>query len=233
MTNIKSNSASRPTAYSYDKYAQRADDTAASRNEKKVLYGYQLAARKLSAEDVATLLADFHVLELRRHLLDELPAIALVVITLFISYLGSIYLPFLVIPIASVPFYDRELNVGIPLLHFLPIIAFIVLIYRFYDRKFIIGTDSSTLIVGILSLQLRRVQIQYDKVKELEVRRSIYQRLVNTGDLKISTAMFDEPEVTLDGLHNPYYYATLIRYLAYQYQERMKSGSPAGVTLSA
>ena len=102
---------------------------------------------------------------------------------------------------------------------FIPLVIAAALAHRYLDNKYLMGKDYSALVNGLLSLRQSTTRIIYDDMMSVEVTKSLYQRFLNIGDLRISTKLIDDPEVTFYGIHNPYFYRAIVERMMFISQE--------------
>lgn len=101
---------------------------------------------------------------------------------------------------------------------FIPLAIFAALIHRIFNRRYYISSESVTITKGLLSPLTKRVPLALSKIKEVELTENIFQRVVNVGDLKFSTHLFDEPEISIIGIYNPGFYMVLLRIIMKNYR---------------
>ena len=99
----------------------------------------------------------------------------------------------------------------VPYVRFIPAFILLIIILVRMDSKFIIEAENITHITGIVRLHPTIVRLHFNKISGVEVRRNLYEYLMKLGDLRISTHMFEQPELNFRGLHNPFFYAALLR----------------------
>lgn len=154
--------------------------------------------RRISPHRLLELLARGYVLQLRRSWRGEIPRFLL----LILAALGSLYL-MATAPIASL------IALGLPLV--MPLTVLMMILHRKYNRRYVITAKEVSVSIGFIALTLTEMRCTYDRFKAVEIQRTILQRILGVGDIKISTLLIDQPELELAGLNNPIYYATILR----------------------
>ena len=105
---------------------------------------------------------------------------------------------------------DSSLSIGIPLFGIVPILSAALVIHRLYDRRYVIASDYVRSVSGLLSMRKQDMRIAFQDVRGVEVDRSLYQRIVNVGDMPSGSAMQAGVEVQFLGVRNPSRYRDII-----------------------
>ncbi len=181
----------------YSEIASKTSDDVATAGRAKKLYPYMIAMQGMTPQDVVERLRGRYVLVLRRSWRGESLLIAAFIISVVISLLWNLQT-------------FGELLYGSSVL-FLPATILAALLHRRFNRKCILSADALTVIQGLIGINLFRVRIPIDQIKALEMKRSVIQRILNVGDIQVSTIMFDQPQVDVQGLVNPLFYVGILR----------------------
>jgi uncharacterized membrane protein YdbT with pleckstrin-like domain len=73
-----------------------------------------------------------------------------------------------------------------------------------------ITTRSIYTVEGIFSFKQRIIELHFEDISGVEIRKTIFDRLCGMGDIDIGTAMTGKAEATLQGIKNPDYYVAII-----------------------
>ena len=187
------------SAMPYSEYEKSVSDERAPspKSSKKVLKDREIIRRNLTPEKAVELIDSGYVISLHRSLRDEVPLITLLFLSICITTAVSIYFP--------------VTTDGFPTQVFGPLVIIALLFHRRWNAKYFLEKDGITLVKGILLIHLSRLKCDYEKVKVVEVQKNLLQRILNVGDVRISTALVNQPEMSLDGLSNPYFYAGIVK----------------------
>lgn len=101
---------------------------------------------------------------------------------------------------------------NLPVEIFLPLAILAVIIHKKYNVRYALSDKGVSVKIGLISLKLHEQQISFNKLKAVEVKRDLFQRIFDIGDLGLSTVMIDNPEVMLVGVRRPAEIAAVIDY---------------------
>lgn len=90
------------------------------------------------------------------------------------------------------------------------IIVLLLVTFRQFNTRYLIAKDGVKVMRGIFSNNQIEAKLEYYQIRGIEIRRSLFQRFINTGDLHVRGATSDDTEVSLAGIYNPYLYQKLI-----------------------
>ena len=135
--------------------------------------------------------------------------------------LGLEIILFVVVSIAALyytikyPEFIQYVDIGIftfpiPLFLLPPIVLAAYIIHGLYNYKYIISDDYVLDYEGVLSFKMRETRVEYEHVRGIEVDKTLYQRMLGLGDIKIGSAMKNDVEVMLKGIYDPNYYKDII-----------------------
>ena len=183
----------------YSEYEKSVSDerTPSLKTSKRVLKDSEIIRRNLTPEKTMEFLASGYVISLHRSLRDEVPLIALLILSISIMTLVTVYFP--------------DTTESFPMQIFGPLTIIALLCHRRWNAKYFIEKDGITVVKGLLLINLSRLSYDYKKIKVVEVRKNILQRILNVGDVLVSTTHVRQPEISLEGLLNPYFYTGIIK----------------------
>ena len=98
---------------------------------------------------------------------------------------------------------DYALELSLPLFWLAPLVVLMLAIARLYDVRYQIDDMGLECRVGILSLHQHIVRIRYEDVRSVELEQTLFDRLLDTGDVYISTAANAGVEVVFSGVSAP------------------------------
>ena len=134
---------------------------------------------------------------------SELPS----VLMFFVLGAASVYLtrlfPASVIrgPLFSIG--GEQLFLRLPLLWFLPAAALSTALLRIYDVRYVLDGDGIEARTGIISLNQQVTRLRYEDIRSVEFKQSIWERLLDIGELEIGTAATSGVEIVLHGAACP------------------------------
>ncbi len=164
----------------------------------KVIRNSEIARRNISPARLAEYLAQGYVVKLHRSFRDELPLFILLA-----AVLGLIMWYW-----AAYPEIDAG---GFPAELFLPLAIIGVILHRKYNSTYYIHQHGIAIVKGILKFYLVRLPLEYERMRAVEVGKNLLQRILNVGDIRISTQLIDQPEIIIQGIAIPYFYGTFLR----------------------
>ena len=134
---------------------------------------------------------------------SELPS----VIMFFLLGAASIYLTYL-FPASVIrgPLFSiggEMLFLRLPLLWFLPAAALSTALLRIYDVRYVLDSDGVEARTGIISLNQQVTRLRYEDIRSVEFKQSIWERLLDIGELEIGTAATSGIEIVLHGAACP------------------------------
>lgn len=101
---------------------------------------------------------------------------------------------------------------GWPFEWFIPLSILTVIIHKKYNRKYVVSAHGISFQRGILSIRKKEQALSYAKFRSAELQQSILQRILNLGDLGITTILGDQPEIKLVGIFKPRELAAVIEF---------------------
>ena len=82
--------------------------------------------------------------------------------------------------------------------------------FRRYDVRYVISSDGIKALRGFLSNHQVESKLDYFQIRGTEIHRSLFERLIGTGDLHVHGSTSDEVEVAFKGIYEPYRYQKII-----------------------
>lgn len=188
----------RSTELGFNEYAATVEDGRVVSGSQEILRGSQLQALNLSIEEVVEFIDNGGVVVLRPSWRAEIPRLMLLVASIVVA----IYLTVL----------NSGSFVGIlPMYIFPPLAVAATIMHKRFNNKYTLSSTHITSVKGLLSVRYLRMRLGFEQLKAIEVEKTIIDRILNTGSVRLSTVMFDQPEVILRRIHNPQYYAGIIK----------------------
>lgn len=95
------------------------------------------------------------------------------------------------------------LVLSLPLFWFIPFITILFTIIRIYNVRYVIdsrGIESKT---GILSMHQRITRVRYEDIRSIELEQTLLERMMDIGDVEISTAATGAVEIIFQGIAAP------------------------------
>ncbi len=92
---------------------------------------------------------------------------------------------------------------SLPLSGLPAIVIGFVLLHKLFDGKYVISKQFIRGTEGLMSLRKDDVIVELAHIRGIEIHRSLYGRIANTGDLAIGTAAQEDEEITMHGVYNP------------------------------
>ncbi len=167
-------------------------------DNKRILTDREISRKNISPGMLAERMEEGYVIKLHRSFRDEIPLILLLVVV-------SVLVVWLTLEAAALDIG------GFPAQFFLPLVIVTMILHRRFNSTYFIHKNGVAVVKGILKLYMIRFPLEYDKMRAVEVGKNLLQRLLNVGDIRISTQLIDQPEVVMYGIANPYFYGTLLR----------------------
>ena len=91
----------------------------------------------------------------------------------------------------------------LPVLFLFPFSVFVLAAVRIYNVRYVIDARGIEARVGILSLKQHITRVRYEDVRSVETDQTLLDRILNIGNLEVSTAATGMVEIVLQGIANP------------------------------
>ena len=98
---------------------------------------------------------------------------------------------------------DYVLELSLPLFWLAPLTVLMLAIVRLYDVRYQVDDMGIECRIGILSLHQHTVRVRYEDVRSVELEQTLLDRLLDIGDVYISTAANAGVEVVFSGVSAP------------------------------
>ena len=93
----------------------------------------------------------------------------------------------------------------------LPAVFFAVkILYDLCNERYTIGKDYVRTVCGLLSLYKSDIRVKCHDIRGVDIERSIFGRILNTGDILIGSALNADMVFRMRGLSNPSLYRDII-----------------------
>ena len=104
------------------------------------------------------------------------------------------------------------------------IICALEVVRRYFNNRYIVYSDKIVAIQGMISFHLSRNTIDYLDIREIKTNQTIIGRMVNYGDLLISTASTSGIEITLNTIDD----VDSLNQEIVKYKNSLQSSQPNG-----
>jgi uncharacterized membrane protein YdbT with pleckstrin-like domain len=167
------------------------------------LHNTSFASRDRAFEHTEGELTEVHEPQdiiLCRSALNDLPLLILFVVcgTMFQIVASASSLPSLFIR-------DFDISTRIaPILAGIGISLVALVVFRRFNVRYVIDEDGIKALRGILSNNQVDSKLEYYQIRGMEIHRTLFQRLISTGDLHLRGATGNDTEVCFKGILYPY-----------------------------
>lgn len=162
----------------------------------------QLNVRELSEEELFE-----ERIYLGPCVLAEAPRLLVFGVLFLCGVLLTIFVPLSVLVLKDPAF---SLSLSFPL-GLIPAVVFALKIaYDLCNERYTIARDYVRTVNGLLNLTKSDLRVKCHDIRGVDIERSIFGRLLNTGDLLIGSALNSEMEFRLRGIFNPSLYRDII-----------------------
>jgi uncharacterized membrane protein YdbT with pleckstrin-like domain len=96
-----------------------------------------------------------------------------------------------------------SLILSLPLFWFLPFMTLMVTIVRIYDVRYAVDSRGIEAKTGILSMHQRITRVRYEDIRSIELEQTLLGRMLDIGDVEISTAATGAVEIVFQGIAAP------------------------------
>ncbi len=134
---------------------------------------------------------------------SELARLIIFFILLVASPILSRYVPASVISGTLFTIGETTWYLSLPLFWLLPAAALINLCLRIYNVRYIVDGAGIEGWDGILSLRQTITKVRHEDIRSIETDQTLFQRVLDTGDIYISTAATGDVEITFKGVASP------------------------------
>ncbi|MCO6431762.1 MAG: PH domain-containing protein [Deltaproteobacteria bacterium] len=86
-----------------------------------------------------------------------------------------------------------------------------IMLLRRFNFRYLIANDGIKALRGIISNNQVDAKLEYYQIRGTEIHRSLFQRLVGTGDLLVRGSTSNDTEVAFKGIYDPYRYQKIIQ----------------------
>lgn len=120
---------------------------------------------------------------------------------------------------------ETAYTLSLPLIGILPFLILAYTAHRIFDCKYIIADSYIRELSGLASFKKKDKRLEFYNIRGIDIDRSLLNRILNVGDLKIGGSMHDEVEVVFSGIRNPSKYRDIVveRMKDYRFSERKEA----------
>lgn len=94
-----------------------------------------------------------------------------------------------------------------------------------YDSRFIVDYRGVEAQVGLVSLLLRQPRLRFEDIRGVEPEQTIWQRMLNIGDVAIGSAMTEGVEILMRGVADP---RAIQLFISSEMEKRLRSLTQSG-----
>jgi uncharacterized membrane protein YdbT with pleckstrin-like domain len=147
------------------------------------------------------------VLLLAPSVLSEAPRLLLFAVLLAFGIWFSAAYPFSVLH-----FEDPQLSLTlhIPILLIPAVILGVMIAHALMNERYTVGKDYLRIVRGLLSVHKSDLRVKAHDIRGVDIERSLFGRVLNTGDIIIGSALNGEMVFRLRGIVNPSIYRDVI-----------------------
>ena len=143
--------------------------------------------------------------------LNEIPRgivlLALYVATIYVSWTYPESIQY----VSLGELFGRELSMGLPLFGIVPLVFMGAISHSLLNFRYVLTPDYVMEIEGLLDLREKSVRLHYIHIRGMEIDRSVLQKLLNIGDLRLGSAVaHGDSEIVMKGIYNPRHYKDII-----------------------
>ena len=100
----------------------------------------------------------------------------------------------------------------LPLFAIIPLLLLGALFHALYNVRLILCPEYLIYVEGALNWKEKSIRVEYEHIREIEIDQTIYQRIVNVGDILVTVvATSIESSLIVPGVHDPRAVKDLIR----------------------
>lgn len=108
--------------------------------------------------------------------------------------------------------FGAQMTVRLPLFALPPIVILAWSIHALFDKIYVICDNYLLQVSGRCSFTQLTTRLQYIHVKVVDVRKPFFGRILNYGDVIVSTDISQgDSKIILQGVHNPHHFKDLIQ----------------------
>ena len=98
---------------------------------------------------------------------------------------------------------STTLMLSLPLYWFIPFLTIMFTIVRIYNVRYVIDNRGIEAKTGILSMHQRITRVRYEDIRSIELEQTLLERMLDIGDVEISTAATGAVEIIFQGIAAP------------------------------
>ena len=91
----------------------------------------------------------------------------------------------------------------LPILVLVPGFLLGKVLMKMFDARYIVDARGVEAQIGLVSLKLRQPRLRFEDIRGVEPEQTIWQRILNIGDVAIGSAMTDGVEILMQGVGDP------------------------------
>lgn len=140
------------------------------------------------------------VVVVRHSLFNQVPLVLLLILVTALSIYGTYKWSFAFQEI----FQLAGISVKLPLFGIFPLFVGGILAHRVMNEKLIFHPDYLLFREGVLSWRETSSRIEYQWIREINIKQNLLQKILNVGELMVSTVATQiASEVTMPGVRDP------------------------------
>lgn len=134
---------------------------------------------------------------------SELVRVTLFIILVFASPILSAALPGSVIKGPLFSTSQSTFFLSFPLFWLLPFFSFVDAAFRIYNVRYVVDSQGIEAWEGILSLRQSITHVRHEDIRSIETDQGVLERVLDVGEISISTAATGGVEVQFKGVSKP------------------------------
>lgn len=140
------------------------------------------------------------VLIVRHSLFNQVPMILLLLLVTALSIYGTYQYRFAFQEIFTI----AGISVKLPLFGIFPLFVGAILAHRVMNEKLVFHPEYLLFREGVLSWREISSRIEYEWIREVNIKQNIFQKILDVGELRVSTVATQiAAEVTMFGVRDP------------------------------
>lgn len=134
---------------------------------------------------------------------SEIERVVILLLLCMAAVILSRYFPNTIIVGELITLGDTRYDLSLPLFALMPVIAFMDLIARVYDVRYILDSRGIESREGIVSFSQRISRIRFEDIRLVEFDQTLLERFLEVGDIQIGTAATGGVEIFMEGIEAP------------------------------
>ncbi|MBX7144682.1 MAG: PH domain-containing protein [Oligoflexia bacterium] len=134
---------------------------------------------------------------------SEIERVVVLLLLCVASVILSHYFPGTIITGELITIDHTQFDLKLPLFSLMPVVAFMDLIARVYDVRYVLDARGIESREGIVSFSQRISRVRFEDIRLVEFDQTLLERFLEVGDIKIGTAATGDVEIFMEGIEAP------------------------------